>query len=300
MPPEPKMIFVVGTARSGTTYLARALSLPREIAYWEESGMFCLYGSRKFPWTTSCLYPRNYPGRMPPFDYVAQIGDLLRRKDRLRELLESLWRHAKLESFDLKPSNPLVAVQGISLTREDTVEIAKLQGSLKRSNYRNTISSLMQQFATLSGKSTLVEKTPKHLGFVPQIHATFPQAKIVCIVRDKKDSAASYLKHFSPPDGLLRKLRTESQDFRSFLHLCAKDARVEAWVSKQPYCYTVSFDEFVREPFQQANAIYHWLGLPISLEPYRQFYRGRNPTSHWDQLTDAEKSTVDAILSETN
>ena len=69
----PIHLFVVGAPRSGTSYLARALSLPEEVAYFEESGVFSLYGARRFSSVFSEII-----GDIDTFEYNAIKHKMLR------------------------------------------------------------------------------------------------------------------------------------------------------------------------------------------------------------------------------
>jgi hypothetical protein len=49
----------------------------------------------------------------------------------------------------------------------------------------------MQEFAAARGKTVWAEKTPEHLFFVKDLLNWYPQARIVCIVRDGRDATMS-------------------------------------------------------------------------------------------------------------
>ncbi len=65
--------------------------------------------------------------------------------------------------------------------------------------------AMLEAYRDEHDKPRVGEKTPDHLEFVPQIIEWFPQAKIICIVRDGRDVANSMMKvHWTRKDKRLQ------------------------------------------------------------------------------------------------
>ena len=71
---------------------------------------------------------------------------------------------------------------------EDSVRAAFLKGE---ASYAALFQILLQAYAQAHGKPRVLEKTPAHLPFVPVLLGWFPNAKVICIVRDGRDAVLS-------------------------------------------------------------------------------------------------------------
>jgi hypothetical protein len=71
-----------------------------------------------------------------------------------------------------------------------------------RSNtYAEFVSELYSEHARLHGKELAGEKTPDYVRYVPLLHALFPRARVIHIVRDGRDVALSTLEWASEDKG---------------------------------------------------------------------------------------------------
>jgi hypothetical protein len=68
----------------------------------------------------------------------------------------------------------------LNLDRDDVLKAFKVYPP----NFRHLFQSLLEVYAQKEGKKRPGEKTPSHMVYVPQILSMYPEAKIICIIRD--------------------------------------------------------------------------------------------------------------------
>jgi hypothetical protein len=72
---------------------------------------------------------------------------------------------------------------------DDAVE----EAAARSSTYAEFVSALYSEYARLRGKSLAGEKTPTYVRELPRLHAIFPQARTIHIIRDGRDVTLSTL-----------------------------------------------------------------------------------------------------------
>lgn len=162
---KERPIFVIGAERSGTTLLMVMLGQHNRIAVPE----------------VGWLFPRFYP-------YLYSFGDL-NKEENLRtladEMLFGLNRH--MWGMDL---NPRTAVD-------------ELLAEVKERSFTGVYCAMHEMFARKNGnKPRWGQKTPHNLYFVGQIRECFPNAQIIYIVRDGRDSSSDYLESAFGPTNI--------------------------------------------------------------------------------------------------
>jgi Sulfotransferase family len=80
---------------------------------------------------------------------------------------------------------------------EPTVRAAAASGG----TWRDLVTALYDAFGRLHGKPLAGEKTPRYVRYLPLLHALFPDARIVHLVRDGRDVALSTLDWARPDRG---------------------------------------------------------------------------------------------------
>jgi len=254
-----KIIFVVGSPRSGTTYLSRALGLAENAAYLGESNLFCLSAPRI---DTTTYAKEMKPRDLFPYNQFAMqmlgLTDRLRKKDRVWDAAEHLILMSKVEEYDLKPSDVLYRVQNIELSPREIEELTELTARLKSCLQKKGLQAYAQmyfeEFARRKGCQIVVEKTPLHLRTLPILHAAFPESKVVLICRDKKECLRSYLKTFGKGPGRNRFLPAGLARKKVWSELLA-DIRREEWAARQPGVTRVEFNDFVTRPTEVAASL---------------------------------------------
>ncbi|MFX0203698.1 MAG: sulfotransferase, partial [Candidatus Hodarchaeota archaeon] len=62
-----------------------------------------------------------------------------------------------------------------------------------RKNWGNLLRAILESYTTSQGKVRPAEKTPRHIYHVPTILKLYPDAKIICIIRDGRDMVRSMM-----------------------------------------------------------------------------------------------------------
>lgn len=97
-------------------------------------------------------------------------------------------RHRVLRRLGLvRPNAPEVFAQILGSLGLPTVSVRGLTTSF----YLREFSRNLDRAALAANKSVWLEKTPRHLYFVPEIERTLPQAKFIHVLRDGADVVAS-------------------------------------------------------------------------------------------------------------
>jgi hypothetical protein len=151
-----KPIFMLGAERSGTTLVMAMLACHPRIAVPE------------VVW----YYPRFRP-------YLFTYGDLSKQEN-LRALADEM-------VFGLK-----TPFWGMPVNVRTIVD--EIVSDLKERSFAGIYCAMIERFARTSGnKPRWGEKTPHNLFFVKEILEDFPNAQLICITRDGRDTAADYL-----------------------------------------------------------------------------------------------------------
>ncbi len=208
-----KPIFIVGNERSGTTMLAGLLDRHSEVA---------------IPPETHFLYGLNR---------------------RLRRIAETQSNHEQLiEEVYAAEHWAAKRMLDMGLDKADLLERFKRYPAERRYLLR----AALEQYATERDKQRIGEKSPHHLLYVPTLVRWYPQARIVCIVRDGRDVALSLRRAPWTHDSLAR-------------HSLAWRRLVKTGLDfekKYPAnLLRVCFEDLVREPERELRRIDAFAGL---------------------------------------
>jgi hypothetical protein len=204
-------IFVVGVPRSGTTLLAAMLAAHSRLSCGPETHFFTR-------------------------------GSGLGR-------LKRAWPETALDYlFSLVPnipgSRPVPEQFGISR------DVAAAFLRERPPSVHAVLASLTEQHMRKLGKERWVEKTPRHLVHLPRLRRYFPDAPVLRIVRDPRDTALSIFK--------------APWKFRSYLEALLfwhyLDARGARYVAADPHCYTVRYEDLLASPEEELRKICAYIG----------------------------------------
>lgn len=193
-------IFIVGSSRSGTSLLAAMLSSHSRIACGPETQVL-----NKIP------------------------------KEQLPSILaDPKWPRLAIE-----------ALSKITLADQRVIDIYELSvDTLTQylSSKPQTIASLFEcftvNFADRHGKKRWAEKTPRHLLHLDTIRKEFPNAKIIRIVRDPRDSALS-----------MRQLNWTSEDYLPNLYIwTAWYEKTDAFFHTDQGSITIRYEDLAQSP----------------------------------------------------
>jgi sulfotransferase family protein len=146
-------VFIVGAPRSGTTMLAALLGAHSWFACGPETHFFNKIKPNQFDSATS---DREWPRKATEL-----IMSLTLAHQRVADLYE----------FSAHELNTFLA------SRPRTIA--------------SMVEALTEQYAARNGKRRWAEKTPNHLLHLRQLRSAFPEAQVIRIIRDPRDSAAS-------------------------------------------------------------------------------------------------------------
>jgi hypothetical protein len=153
---DPEVTILVGSGRSGTTYLARMLTEALDI------GMYQM-GEPKFI--------------IPMYLKIAEFGNL-EKVENLERLVRAV--HATL------PFRNLRRIHNIQTTPEELLE------RVTQPSYRGVLYAALQLIAEKLGKTRLGFKDPMASYHMPTLAQIFPNARFVHIIRDGRDCALSF------------------------------------------------------------------------------------------------------------
>lgn len=170
-----KPIFIVGCPRSGTTILAKILNNHSQIASATEIHFFNhLIKSKKYNWQV--------------------LND---------KLLQEFFAETRIEDFC---SLLKIDFQEFSETILQNTE-PDLNLFIEEQNQKRIFDALMLMLLKRNKKTNCCEKTPQHLLNIDEILRFYPNAKIIHLIRDGRDTVNSLIKMPWRPEGLLNNSR---------------------------------------------------------------------------------------------
>lgn len=288
MPPGVRApLFVVGCPRSGTGLLHQVLRLHADLA-----------------WVTpvsNWICGKSWFRTVPP----TAAGSLERGLDRLPRAL--------VPPFLRGPYDGSLNVPGLPETREGhsiwnrfcrSDPDHAMTESDATASIRAEVSDVVTWHLKRHDRPRFVNKMPRHALRLRFLHALFPQARFLHVVRDGRAVAASILKrrrsdygttdrwwgarppgwreHLSEPP-----IRQAAWMWRTILHAVEQDADA----LPADALHTVTYERFTREPGETLRAIFTWADLP----PERFFDTGA--TDHLSKIRPARDTWTDRLTS---
>ncbi len=193
-------IFVVGAPRSGTTLLAAMLGAHSRISCGPETQLF---SKRRPKGLAEAAGDDRWPQRAVELISTLSVAD---------QRVIDLFGIDENELWD-------------ALARREPSVAAMLE-------------SLTATLAAREGKPRWAEKTPNHILHLAAIRRAWPQARVVRIVRDPRDSAAS-----------MRKLPAASDSTLANALLWAEwHGASRAFFATDEWAFTVRYEDLIRDP----------------------------------------------------
>ncbi len=263
-------IFVVGAARSGTTLLQSMIDAHPDIALVGELHFF-----------DQILRLRE----AIPEPLGAEAGDRLRR--------------------GILACHAIQFVPGI----EDALDRALPRlAADPRATYGLLFRLLLEAFREMRGAARVGEKTPGNVRYLAEIVHLFPDARIVHILRDPRDSISSRIRYpFSSPSVIFNTLLWKIEMIHAFDFAAAEGRGAERYME-------VRYEDLVREPERLLRRICDFIGVDFRtamLDGHRRADRvvrgehwkagiaepvNRRSVGAWRQrLTSAEVGLIEAV-----
>ena len=137
--------------------------------------------------------------------------------------------------------------------------------------------ALMVSWAVLQGNSGWGEKTPHHINYVDPLLASFPDAKIVHIVRDPRDACMSMIRaRFGPKN-----------PFAAAAEWCGYLEKIRRIMARYPEIDTVSirYEDLLADPTGTLQRVCRIIGIEYA-ESMLRFYEEKNlyDTDHVNRI----------------
>jgi len=227
-------VFVLGCDRSGTTLLSLLLSQSPDLHMTLESGFI------------PDLYEKRH-------DY----GNFTEPKQR--------WFFIR----DLQTTNATsntVAFDIFGLTD------MQAENSIKQAaptNYAGAIDALFSETAQTNNKSRWGNKTPKYVHSIGLLVELFPKAKIIHLIRDPRDVAASIKRV-----GWTHTIKEAA----TFWNKRVSDGLKGRKFDDNTY-YELKYESLLEQPDKTLEDLYNWLDIDFSTEVIDQYQQDKNRTS---------------------
>ncbi|MEL7835183.1 sulfotransferase [Fodinibius sp. Rm-B-1B1-1] len=227
-------VFVLGCDRSGTTLLSLLLSQSPDLHMTLESGFI------------PDLYPKK-----------DSYGDFSTSKQR--------WFFIR----DLQTTNATsntIAFDIFELTDKQAEQSIR---EAAPTDYAGAINALFSKTAEQKGKSRWGNKTPKYVHNIDLLVDLFPDAKIIHILRDPRDVAASIKKV-----GWTHTIKEAAQ----FWNDRVSDGLEGRTLGEDSY-YELKYESLLKQPDQTLKNLYDWLNIDFSEEVVDQYQEDRDRMS---------------------
>lgn len=264
-------VFIIGTPRSGTTFLHRTLS--------QDSDRFFVFR------TWEILFPSVLQKK---------IGSFIGRVDRsfggfLKRLIERIERRTLGEFHDLHPTGLFYPEEDEMLflhcfmspflmfffsSNKDLIELFDFDRNLAASDRERLMrfycSCLKRQAYARGPSKTFLSKNPTFCGKIASLHETFPDARFVYLVRNPLDAIPSMISEGYATCVYAAKGSLPPPAFQNSVYEVAKTSYRYplSYLDSHPSCVavTVKFRELVQDPLGTVTGLYERLGYGMSAE----------------------------------
>jgi Sulfotransferase family len=232
-------VFIVGAPRSGTTLLKRIVDAHPEIAV-----------TRETHWITRLI------GGDPP------SAATIRATPQLRSKLASDARFARLRG-DLTQ-------MGLG------DELERLVAGDGELGWGELVSSIFDLYGRGAGKPLVGDKTPRYVRHIPTLHALWPAARFVHLIRDGRDVCSSVLAWRAERRMLTRFSTWQSDPVSTIAVWWEQLVRLgrEAGGELPGLYHEVRYERLVSDPAGECRALCEFLDVPFD-EGMIRFHEGR-------------------------
>lgn len=159
----------------------------------------------------------------------------------------------------------------LQIGRED---LERLIGNGEPVSYASLVSGLFDLYGKARGKALVGDKTPSYVGSLPTLHALWPRARFVHLIRDGRDVALSLIdwregERIASEDPL----STAALYWEHRVRLGREPGRL---LGPDLYC-ELRYEALVADPAEACAALCEFLGVPYD-EAMLRFHEGRTRT----------------------
>nr|WP_299598391.1 sulfotransferase [uncultured Microbulbifer sp.] len=241
-------IFIVGPPRSGTSLLSAIMGSHSRIACGPETDLF------------KCVPQEDASRIISGPKWVEQVTE-------------------RLECILYPDGRSLISHFG--LTKESVRDYLSTQEPSPKAVY----SAVPAAFAKAQGKARWAEKTPRHILYVETIRKLYPEAKIIRIVRDPRDSIPSVIKNI----GLSTSLIGEFYRWMTVFTIS------HSFFENDLNSITVRYEDLVQDPSQKVREICKFLG-----ENFESSMLDRSGAEHVRVASETWKNDIDKKINDDN
>jgi hypothetical protein len=258
-PATERYFFCIGSARSGTTLLARILDQHPALA---------------------CVVEGYLPTPLAWSSLLNLKTDKWQRHGFERAQIEE-WRqvvHETLAESGVSPGYPLNAAALENSARgEGAVNGARngTAGAVVRAAAR-VMPAILTDFARRLGAEQVGDKWPQYIEYLPLVLQVFPQARFIYTVRDPRAVWNSG-----------QRFRGRGLGHAVLSDMLRKDLQVQAYLGSRSNFLLVRYEDLVMDTGQTAQRIFEFLGVPFSMD-YLDYDARRDPyPGRWDWVKEA-------------
>lgn len=235
-------VFIVGTARSGTSLLYRTIVLHSDFFV----GEVCLEESRVFQESTRILPRLRGKEGNPLYRYM--LGD----DQRFDEFLKAVYPIALAQRL------PDGVLQKCGWRSYSLTLWTALGG-------KKVVREFFEHAKPARGGKRIVEKTPSHLHSVEHMLYAFPDCRVVSTVRHPIEVYASYIKRYETSGGGW--LDVNVDDFiRIYKRDINKIIKLESQLNKFK---AIKYENFTRYPKEEFEKICDFIDVKFEVDPVR-------------------------------
>jgi hypothetical protein len=160
------------------------------------------------------------------------------------------------------------------------VDAARLERLVEREApvpYSELVTAVFDMCGEASGKQLVGDKTPRYVRHIPTLHALWPQARFVHLIRDGRDVCSS-VRNWDNPRRMLTRFSSFEDDPVSTIavwweQLVRLGREAGAEMPAELY-HELRYEELVAEPVAACTRLSAFLGLPFD-ERMLNFHEGR-------------------------
>jgi Sulfotransferase family len=161
--------------------------------------------------------------------------------------------------------------------RLDLPDAAVQKAARESSTYREFVSALYYEYGRLRGKPLAGEKTPGYVRHLPRLHALFPWARTIHIIRDGRDVYLSTI-NWGSASKIARRFSSWDEDpvtaVALWWELKVRLGREDGGPLGSELYQEVRYESLVSHPEQELAALCEFLGLSYD-DAMLRFHEGR-------------------------